>query len=351
MIARVAIGPGLIRSLTPAIQPDDLAEFIDQHLRITDALLAHGKCLFSSETDQDQMFDAIRALSRISPDASKRWADTFTQLLQVRRAVRMNPPVVPDLDSISEPADLAGWKGRAAIAAVPSHQAIRLGVARSAASAVDPLTGVEIAKGKLLYRSNHLYGCVRLANHGVVANDSDRDGFFDQVLAPLARESKVVEICDRYLFTRLQRRNLRTGAPPEHVAWLLSRLADLPGRDRIVRLYGSIDPNNGPADGRAAAQLVRRHWGRPRDAIATVEVLATAWKTPSNRLPHDRHISFDAGAAIEIPAGFDRFVQARVKDADGVRWIYSPFLSGGFRKCRDERARVRKAINGAAVNV
>ncbi len=56
-----------------------------------------------------------------------------------------------------------------------------------------------------------------------------------------------------------------------------------------------------------------------RTVIAVSLVPKSVPGRSSVRFPHDRHIRFDVGAAVVVPAGFDRLRGTTIWDPDGMK--------------------------------
>jgi hypothetical protein len=94
---------------------------------------------------------------------------------------------------------------------------------------------------------------------------------------------------------------------------------------------------------------IRRVWGGVpgAQAISTITVYTASWE--ENRgLPHDRHIRFDAGAVLQLPAGIDRFDrQALNRDVSiDYRWVTEPIA-----KAVDAERQVRDALGGSTFRI
>lgn len=329
MIARVGLGPGVILAMTPAEQPEDLAELIDKHEAVVETLRDHGILVLSSKQARQQLNAALKSLGAISPDAKKRWSELINFLDKRHRYIELEPEAAPDPDDLVDLEELEpDWIGKIGVLALSPSQAAQLGVDPAQYSMRDEATDVEIAKGNVLRRAQPFKRYIAAAKHHVVRNGEDRDAWFDRTLLPLATEARAVDIVDHYLFNELVAREYTD----EHVAWLLRRIGDAGGPSKQVRLIGGVGENKQPSDAVEAASLVRAAAPPPGPSVDAIEIVGVRWI----RMPHDRHISFDLQIAIEIPAGFGRFRTQEVKDSAGVSWSYCSTPSS-YGKCREER--------------
>lgn len=346
MIAAVGLAPGLIRSLKSPGGPEDLAELMDRHMSVIEPLRDHSSVVMSSADDITELRAALSELAERSPDVRKRWEELLVFLRKRRRFEAAEDGCRPPLDAIETSADLMPeWKGRIEVAALPATQAARLGVGPASSYLEDAASHIEITKGNLLRRSRKIGRYAGLAKAGLVPEGSDRDQWLAEVLMPLIRRATRVDIVDRYLYVELKKRDGRRGAgirPAEHVGWLLDAVRRAEGPPKHVRLVGGVGESVMPPDAASARALVRDAYPGLGGAVAELQIVGAKWRP--QRLPHDRHISFDLGLAIEIPAGLDRFSRKTIIDPEGVTWLFRS-TPAGYGKCRDERDRILAATD------
>ncbi len=346
MIATVGLAPGLVRALTPDEQPDDLAELIDRHDTVIDTLRKHACVITASEQELRDLRKAVKALRTVSSDVQKRWDAALTHLANHRRLAPLDPPAVPPLDDLSRNSDLLPlWEGHVEVLALPTQQAVALGVDRRQASVVDPESKVEIAKGPLLHRSRRMTSFARLADSGVAGHGSDRDDWLTKVLLPVVRHATAIDIVDHYLYRELVKRRSarRRDEEPEHLGWLLNAIKHAGGPRKRIRLLGGVNEEGLPRDAYAAADLVRSACPSLGPNIEDLAIVGAPWSTRDDRLPHDRHISCDLGVAIEIPAGLNRFRCTQIEDDSGVSWTFRA-TQRAYRKCHKERELILRAF-------
>ena len=349
MIATVGLAPGVVRALTPTEQPFDLAELMDRHESVIETLRDHASVVMSSKEDATDLKAALKELSAIAPDARKRWDAALTFLGKRRRFTPLDPACVPKLDALERPADLLPeWKGHIEVAALAPSQAVHLGVDRAKASFEDEASHIEIAKGNVLRRSKKLARYAGLAKTGVAAQGTDRDAWLAEVMLPLIRQASRIDIVDHYLYTDLVwiDENKPRGREPEQVAWLLDAVAGAGGPPKHVRLIGGVDERGMPPDAIDAAQFVRGAYAALEPNLVELLIVGAPWGQP--KMPHDRHISFDLGMAIEFPAGLSRFRRQTIQDEDGVSWTFRS-TPAAYGKCRAERDRVLNAFDARSV--
>jgi hypothetical protein len=309
-----------------------------RHKELTTACLEHG-CLVLSNPEEVKDFRAwLDELKTISPDTYKLWVATFKDLHAKRRVRRLSPSTDRLLDAVQDISELrAEWTGRTELAIVREDQAYALGLPAGEISFIDEPSHIDIAAGPVAAYSRTLEQLRELAAAGVCEHGDSRELFWDRVLRALAAEAHVVTVLDRYLFKGMIR--WRSGFDTDVVPWLLTRIDELdPPRQRRVVVMGAIDPEQPdtfPRSARAAAELIRAHWAPlTGGGIREIEVVGL------RRWPaHDRHISFDLGVAIGVPAGFDRFARRTIQQAEGVEWSYR-WSPRAMRKHATEESRV-----------
>jgi hypothetical protein len=102
-----------------------------------------------------------------------------------------------------------------------------------------------------------------------------------------------------------------------------------------------------PRDAIDAGHRVRSAYPALGPNVAGLLIVGSVWRDA--KLPHDRHISFDLGMAIEFPAGLSRFRRQAVTDENGVSWSFRS-TPAAYGKCRNERERVLNAPSARNVS-
>ena len=320
MIARMSVSAEALRRLAGTGEADQ-AVMLARHKDLATACLEHG-CLVLSNSQETADFRAwLNEIRTSSPGAFKLWAETFTTLREKRRVLQLNPGTAQLLDAVQDIAELrAEWAGKTQLAIVRDDQAQALGLPNGEMSFIDDPSGIDIAPGSLAIHCRTLADLRERAAEGVFEQGDSRELFWETVLRPLAENAHVITMFDRYLYKGMLR--WRDYRDQDVVPWLLSRIDELdPSARRQVVLMGAINPEQPdpfPASADSVVSLINEHW-RPLTGggIRAIEVVgARRWP------PHDRHMSFDLGVGITVPAGFDRFAQREVRDEEGVEWSY-----------------------------
>lgn len=342
MIARVDIAPdaiegvaaGLSRALTKA-----------QHEALLRVIAAHGMLVAANDDEAAELIRAVRDPDILPPAVRDRWNAVLVGLRKQNRFISMRPEAPLGLRSVVTLNDLRnGWRGRSEVAVLTVEQAARLGVDEEGLL-VDRSAGIELATAPIAAYCGTFTNLRRLADEGHVSPGTRRDDFWRAVLAPIARASRHVTILDRYLFGGLawHEENLPRSRSwdADTVVWLVEML------DRTMPSNGSVSllgesPDEGIFRASDVADVIRSLWtATPSCRISSLNVTVSPWNQPGARLPHDRHIRFDAGVGIKLHAGWDRFRRATVTELDGVGWQYL-WLAEAVQELRAAESRVRQ---------
>lgn len=341
MIAQISLAPQAVYDVA-AGQPPALTK--SQHESLLRSIEAHGMLVAANDAEALELLHAIKAPGALPPGIRTRWVTSLAELKKRNRFICMTPQLPRGLREAASIDDLrAGWVGKAQVTVLTIAQARSLGV-DDEGLLVDSETSLELASAPIAAYCSTLNLLRELAEDGHVQTGASRDEFWDQVVAPIARVSRRVTVLDRYLLGNLawHHQNLPRSSrwEVENLVWLLDHLDRSGIQGTAVRLIASDSIENKIGDADDAARMIKEVWRpAPRGQISTLEVTVAPWNQRGKRMPHDRHIRFDIGVGIRLPAGWDRFKKARVEDPDGVGWQYL-WRPNAFRDLRAAENRV-----------
>jgi hypothetical protein len=320
MYARVAVASN---ALTASGLPVPVANLI--HATLLGQINAHARLVFSDDPEVAALVRAIRSGEGIPQDSRTRWIETLTRLAKLKRI-----KVLHEHRPIAEIAELAelrtDWGMCADLAVVANDACEALGIPVDVGLASTPGMSPDVATVVMASRTPALLQMDELAEVGNAAAGSSRDVFWDNVLEPLAIDAHSVTILDGYLFKCLL--DIAEGRPwahrwrGEHLAWLLGRLDSAVAPEAEVHLVGAALADYRHLGTDDISNAIRSQW-RPAP-VGRLKAVKVSLASPprGERFPHDRHIRFSTGGAIEISAGFDRLRDALIWDTDGMRWKY-----------------------------
>lgn len=321
MFVRVALAP---QSLLDLGEGFSIPVAKRNHRDLLRALAAHGCLVFAGPHETSTFVKIIRASDQLPPGASQKWQTLVEEFLkrQPKRVSLLEPArdfTFANLRSMKELSDV--WSTNAGVAVVDSSIGGQLGIPADEGFVMLEETGLQVTLASSAAECQLMVRFQDLVDKGFLERNAQREDFWDDVLGPLALESHQATIVDRYLFNHVTRR----GQPRQdgHVAWLLEHLTQslrTPGR---VTLVGEQPDDMTPSGVVESVERLHRRRGAQK---VEVEVAVVAQKSRASDgqllFPHDRHIRFDIGSAILLPAGFDRLGHPCVRDLDGMKWSY-----------------------------
>lgn len=320
MIARLAISPQALIDLGAGLPARQAKANHDQLLR---ALRAHGTLVFASADEARALAKVLKGEEGLPPGASKKWTGLFEEFLtrSPKRAEVLNPPasfsfgVAHQLDELR-----TAWAGRADVAILDDEQGDRVGIPLEEGWLAVGDGQFEVATGSSAAHCRRLTRFQDMMDRGFAPVGSSREIFWEDVLGPLARVSRTASVVDRYLFKDLLGNTRRVDS--EHVVWLLQHLeASLRGNGPVTLIAERFTTETA----QDVMQAIDASWprGRTRSFEIVVVLVPKGMTSRRNvRFPHDRHIRFDVGAAVVVPAGFDRLRGSTIRDPDGMKWDY-----------------------------
>ncbi len=290
---------------------------------LTDLLRRHGLLRFASKAEADQWLSSVKS-PELSPGEQKKWQELILSMYHKGRVVAADPAWAEDPESAVTPSDLEGLKKGAPIVSITSSAAYSRVFPNAETGLSEPFPGLEVGVPGSVSESKLYQQRAGLLEKGSFPEGVSRDAVWLNLFAPFAAVSTEIVIFDKYLFSRLAERPW-----DEHVGWMLKSLDAHAKQGASVRLVGarglpgqygneSISSNADTAEDMLRASLPD-HFNR----LGSVELLL-AESVKAAHMHHDRHIRFSAGAAFEIPSGFDRLCHQNVREGFGFTYRWTP---------------------------
>jgi hypothetical protein len=328
VIADVTVSPG---ALAPLPEGTDLvlkATHKNGLEALAKTLLAHGRLIFADGNDAKALVRAVRDLGETSPRSAKAWQEALISLKDYNRLEVAVPNRKPLDASAAAKVLRSEWKGASRVLVISHEQAAEIGVHNCDAKSQPEISPILVARDSATFRRLE-----DLADSGVWGASETREDFWNRVLRPLARHSKRIDICDRYALSRLveQRNGVRKSTSDNALTWLLSKIDEegMPGV--TVGIYAGLGESSkvdgrelrGPQSPGEVKTLVEDSLTLGGGRISEVEYRVVFWKGMEFAArPHERHISFSAGADIGLDRGLDGFDTERVQPTAGIAWSY-----------------------------
>ena len=319
MYARLAVASNAVQTDGLPVAAANLV-----HASLLEQVNAHGRLIFADDPEIHALLRAIKSDEGIPPDARKRWIETLVRMRQLGRI-----QILHRSGALADVRDLvqlrADWGLCADVAVVASEACAALGVP-DGGLLTTPGILPDVAITAAATDSPVIQRLKALAETGVAVTGSLRDDFWHEVLEPLATDARSVTILDGYLFKPTW--DIEAGRPwtrawnGEQLAWLLERLDACMASDAEVLLLGCAHRDYPAASADSTADAIRDLW-RPTK-VGRLHSVRVALGDPKHgeRFPHDRHIRFSTGGAIDLNAGLDRLRDDAIWDPDGMKWRY-----------------------------
>lgn len=350
MYARVAVASNALDLST--IPPPAANAF---HEALIQMLHAHGRLVFASNQEALEFVRAIKGAAAMSPGARVRWDALFVHLRNSRRVSVADPPSQDTLAATVAIDRLrAGWGPQADVAVVAQAVCAALGVPGDTGILSAPGSNPDVAMAFTAPNAPAIARIIEQEQNPVAAHGSPREGFWADVLEPMATGAIEATVVDGYLFNRItdlaDGRGRDTGKP-EHVCWLLDHLDSVMAGQATVRLVGNKTKlSTSGHNAQTIAELIHERWSPLKvGRLAAVEVYLADPASGRSRFPHDRHIRFSTDGAIKVHAGFDRLREDRIWDTSGMSWNYLWHKNALDALREDERSAVALARHPAAM--
>lgn len=320
MYVRVAVASN---ALTTMGLPIPVANMI--HATVLEQINAHARLVFGDDPEVGALLRSVRSGEGIPQDSRTLWIETLTRLAKLKRIkVLHDHRPIADIDELAELR--TNWGTCADVAVIANDACEALGIPPDVGLASTPGALPDVATFAMASRSPALRKVAELADTAISTSGSPRNVFWDRVLEPLAVDATAVTILDGYLFKCVldiaERRHWTRRWHGEHLAWLLGRLDDSVAYGAEIHLVGAAQRDYGELSADDVADAIRSQWRAARVGRIKAVKVSLAVPPRGERFPHDRHIRFSTGGAIEISAGFDRLRDELIWDADGMKWKY-----------------------------
>ena len=322
MFARVAIASN-------ALDTNDLPLPVANvlHRALIHEMRAHGRLVFGSDPEVQSLLKAIATGPGLTPDARTEWRETLLLLLKAKRITVLHEADRAALADVTTLIDLRKWWGPSTDLAVVGHASCApLGVPSDTGILTDPEFGPDVATTATATGSPAIARLKDLADRGIAGTGTPRETFWHDVLEPIASSAQNATVMDGYLYKSVC--DITEGKPwarqwrAEQATWLLDHLDAVMAVGAEVHLVGSKQPEYSHLDAQTTAAAIRDHWKPTKVGRLHRVTLTLASPARGERFPHDRHIRFSTGSAIEIPAGFDRLREDNIRDPEGMKWNY-----------------------------
>ncbi|MEU1398391.1 hypothetical protein ABZ403_20335 [Micromonospora zamorensis] len=315
MHAHVAIASD---ALDTSSLPPDAALTI--HRVFMDRLQAHGRLVFADESDTRDLLRAVTEGPGLPPQARVWWREVLATFAKNNRVSVRQPNTTP-LAQIANLVELRrNWNGSVDVAVVATTACAVLGVPLATGLLATPGHRPDIVTTHAAATSPAIERLKNLANQGTLTHNSPREIFRQDVFGPLAAGAQTAAIVDRYYFSKLWRPDADKDAPG-HVEWLLSALDAVMAPGAKVHIIAE-NSRNGNASATDTAKSVHAAWNPPLTGRLSEVRLSLIKQTAQGRVPHDRHMRFNTGAAVLMPSGFDRLEKPTISDPNGMNWNY-----------------------------
>lgn len=320
MRARVAVASDALNTGHLALPTANLI-----HGTLLDLIDAHARLVFGGEGDIGDFLRALRTEGALPQDARTRWLNTLVRLRQQGR-VSVLPETATPLASVAGLGELRqGWAEHADLAVISDAARAALGLPAEGVLS-EPDTAPDVAVSATAGATPAMLRIRSLTDQPIAPHGSARESFWRDVLDPLATDARSAKLLDRFLFKAACDLSARKPSTRdwlgEHLVWLLRHLDKVMAPGAEVWLVGAWNSEYPTVDGDAAAQILQRLWKPPRDGRLRAVYAVLARPVGGEMFPHNRHVRFNTGGAIGLPAGFDRLRAASIWDPDGMEWNY-----------------------------
>lgn len=338
VVVGIGIDPNAIGEPIAVVDPA-LARSV--HEELLEALMVHGRIVFTSDVDRVTFLEQLNSLT---PSIAKLW-EALISAGRIKLEV-MDPPVEPGIAQTLDVQELAFHLAkRVDLVLLEREHAELLGVPPDEFSVQAPGGTPELGRLSTATRTKSLGRARELLDAPIRAGENREDIWRDR-LAPLVAVSKAVVIYDRYAGAHAARRFVHNLRSRDGLTWLLSRIAMYPGRR--VRLITAIMEEDG---GRPMGpQVIADGLQQLRWALGEADIQLDVILVPdgAKRFGHDRHIRFGERVALALGPGLQVFAVPHVDETVTVARL--PIADARDRERGSERHQLRPPPEGWITN-
>lgn len=338
VVVGIGIDPNAIGEPIAVVDPA-LARSV--HEELLEALMVHGRVVFTSDVDRAIFLEQLGGLSS---SIAKLW-EALISSGRIKLEV-MDPPVEPGLAQTLDAAELAMHLGsRVDLVLLEREHAELLGVPPEEFSMPAPGGRPELGRLSTATRTKSLGRARELLDAPIRAGENREDLWRDR-LAPLVSVSKSVVVYDRYAGVHAARRYVYNLRSKDGLTWLMSRIAMYPGRR--VRLITAIMEEDG---GRPMGpEVIADGLQQLRWALGEADIQLDVILVPdgARRFGHDRHIRFAERVALALGPGLQVFATPHVEETVTVARL--PISDARDRERGSERHQLRPPPEGWITN-
>lgn len=338
VVVGVGIDPSAISEPIALLDPA-LARSV--HEELLEALTINGRVVFTSEEDRRSFIDQI-------PDLPSGVAKLWEALISAGR-IRLevlDPPVEPGLAQTLDVQEIADHLGtRVDLVLLEREHAELLGVPPDEFSIEAPGGSPELGRLSTATRTHSMVRAKQLVDAPIRAGDN-REEIWKSRIAPFVAVSKSIAIYDRYVGVHAARRYVYNLRSRDGLTWLLSRVAQYPGR-RVRLITAVMDEDGGRQMG---AEVIADGLQRLRFAMGEADVRLDVILVPDGgrRFGHDRHIRFAERVALALGPGLQTFASPHIDETVTVARL--PVADARERERGSERHQLRPPPEGWITN-
>ena len=338
VVVGVGIDPSAIGEPIAVLDPA-LARSV--HEELLEALMIHGRVVFTSKQDRDGF---VSQISGLPSNVGKLW-EALISSGRIKLEV-LDPPVEPGLAQTLDVQEIAEHLGRRVdLVLLEREHAELLGVPPDAFSMDAPGGSPELGRLSTATRTKALRRARELVDAPIREGDN-REDIWRYRLEPFVAVSKSVVIYDRYAGVHAARRFVYKLRSRDGLTWLMGKIAQHPGRR--VRLITAVMEED--AGRRMDAEVIADGLQELRWSLGEADVMLDVILIPdgAKRFGHDRHIRFGERVALALGPGLQTFSTQHAEETVTVARL--PIADARDRERGTERNQLRPPPEGWITN-
>lgn len=291
---------------------------------VVETMRAHGILAFATAEEATELLRFVRQASLLSQAERGKWEELLITMQRQGRFEVLPNPDQRRLAEITVRDQLLpfGQPGQETVLVIGSNQFEALFPGNVDGFETEGM-GVSVARGGALSEVTSIGTKRALAIAGQHPKGYNREVLWTELFGAIAHRSKEIVVLDRYLFKEVANRDsgYRRNHQPEHLTWLLTKIAEVAKTGTHVRLIGGFgDRSDVPTTAAEVLQVVLRQSEGSLGKIAEIAVDLVNW-ADEIQLPHARHVRFGR-LGFSIEDGFDRLSSPNLWHEDGITWRY-----------------------------